>query len=197
MSKEALLIFYKNEQPGKVKTRLAATAGNEKAMAVYLQLVRHTSHMIQSLLCDQIVFYSDEIPKEAAWVDIHQAWIQQGFDLGERMANAFRFSFANEYEKAVIIGTDCPELTTGIITDAFTALDKTDIVIGPAADGGYYLLGMKKQHPFLFQNIRWSTGEVLNKTIERCKENRLTYSMLPVLHDVDVESDLPYMKAIL
>ncbi len=197
MSKDALLIFVKNEQPGKVKTRLAATVGNEKAMAVYLQLVRHTSHMIQSLLCDQIVFYSDEIPKEAAWADIHQTWIQQGFDLGERMANAFRFSFANEYEKAVIIGTDCPELTTDIITDAFTALDKTDIVIGPAADGGYYLLGMKKQHPFLFQNIRWSTGEVLNKTIGRCKENRLTYSMLPVLHDVDVESDLPYMKAIL
>ena len=197
MKEDVLLVFVKNAVPGKVKTRLAATVGNEKAMAVYLQLVAHTSKVIRSLPCDRIIFYSDKTEENYKWNNTDQIQVQQGFDLGERMMNAFAFAFKNKYQKAVIIGTDCPELTTVIIRKAFKVLDETDITIGPAADGGYYLLGMKKQQPVLFKNIPWSTSEVLNKTIQHCEENNLTYTLLPVLHDVDEESDLPYMKSIL
>lgn len=191
--KEALIIFTKNPDAGKVKTRLAATIGDEKALAVYVRLLSHTASVSSDLPMDKFVFYSDQIIKDDTWDDaVFYKEIQKGNDLGEKMENAFENIFEKGYRKIVIIGTDCPELNAGIIINAFACLDTRDVVIGPAADGGYYLLGMPQLHGSLFRNISWSTNIVLKETTDRCHTSNLKYGLLPILNDIDEEKDLIY-----
>lgn len=193
--KEALIIFAKNAEAGKVKTRLAATIGDEKALSVYLQLLSHTASVTSNLPMDKFVFYSNQIIKDDAWDDaVFYKELQKGNDLGERMENAFENLFEKGYRKIVIIGTDCPELTAGIITNAFTCLETRDVIIGPALDGGYYLLGITQLHASLFQNIPWSTSTVLKDTTDRCRALNLNYRLLPTLNDIDEEKDLIYFE---
>jgi rSAM/selenodomain-associated transferase 1 len=190
MKKEALLIFAKNLVEGQVKTRLAASVGNEKAFSVYKQLLQHTVLITQDLPIDKIAFYTDFIEEEIWKNNFYKKKIQHGNSLGKRMENAFKCSFTAGYEKVIIIGTDCFELNAEIIMSAFANLNKYDVVIGPATDGGYYMLGMKKEYPFLFRNIKWSTDEVFSKSIALCTKNRLSFSLLPELSDIDEEKDL-------
>jgi rSAM/selenodomain-associated transferase 1 len=194
MKKQALIIFTKNIAFGRVKTRLAATIGNDKALKIYLQLIQHTYLITHQLKTDRIVFYSDKIEANDIWNDGYKKQLQHGNDLGERMMNAFQNVFQNDYSCAIIIGTDCPELDEKMVMNAFEVLDKYDVVIGPSADGGYYLLGMKTMHEQLFKNIQWSTNIVLQTTSERCNANNLSYFLLKELHDVDEENDLQYLK---
>ena len=105
------------------------------------------------------------------------------------MSRAFESIFHEQYDKILVIGTDCYELTAAIIQKAFHALDEYDAVIGPSADGGYYLLGMKKYYPFLFQNKVWSTATVCETTIQDFITNQLHHTTLPILNDIDTESD--------
>lgn len=196
MTDNALIIFVKNLIEGHVKTRLAATLGNDGAMDIYKQLLKNTENSILTFETDKIVFYSDFIEEEIWGKNLLRNEIQEGNDLGERMKNAFNSSFTAGYEKIVIIGTDCPGINKSILENAFMALNNLDIVIGPATDGGYYLLGMKKECPFLFQNIEWSTDKVLQQTIDLCNKNRLSYFLLPELSDIDEEKDLIHFKTI-
>ena len=195
--KNALIIFTKNLVHGKVKTRLSSTVGNDKAFEIYKQLVEHTSTVTQELNCDKVVFYTEEIEVNDVWKNDYQKQLQIGNNLGEKMMMAFNYVFKNKYSKAVVIGCDCPELSKQIINDAFEQLNNYDVVIGPAADGGYYLLGIKKMNEHLFENIEWSTSTVLAETVKRCKEIELSYYSLITLHDVDEEKDLQYMKIML
>ena len=189
--KQVILIFAKNLIYGKVKTRLAATAGNDVAFSVYKELLQHTKEITKDINIDKIVFYSDPIEALDIWSDeTFNKQIQNGNDLGERMQNAFAYAFKNGYEEAIIIGTDCFELTSLIINQAFSHLKDNDIVIGPAEDGGYYLLGMKKLHTELFQDISWSTAYVLQQTVAICSKENLTYQLLQELSDIDDEKDL-------
>ena len=110
------------------------------------------------------------------------------------MNNAFAFIFREGYNKVVIIGTDCPELSAGLIMSAFVYLQTNDVVIGPAEDGGYYLLGLKEPQPQLFKNMKWSTSSVLPDTICSCETSLLRYFLLPVLNDIDEEKDLHITK---
>ena len=192
-----LIIFTKNLVFGKVKTRLASSVGNDKAFEIYTLLIAHTHAITHQLSMNKIVFYSDEIEADDLWGNDYKKQLQAGNDLGERMLNAFEFSFQKSNGKAIIIGCDCPQLTTQIINHAFEQLDNCDVIIGPAEDGGYYLLGMKKLHEQLFANIEWSTNKVLTETIKRCNENKLSYNLLPTLNDVDEENDLRYMNILL
>jgi len=192
--KEVLIIFAKNPVLGKVKTRLGATIGNEKALAVYKELLAYTYSVTHKINVDRIVFYADHIAENDVWNNEYQKAKQHGNDLGERMMNAFSDVFQRGYSKAVIIGTDCPMVTEEIITEAFKQLDRNDMVIGPASDGGYYLAALKTLHAELFQNIAWSTNIVLQKTIAICAEKRLTYYILPELTDIDDENDLMETK---
>ncbi len=191
MKNSALIIFAKNPEAGKVKTRLAATIGNEQALAVYNHLLNHTVSCTEYLPIDKFVFYSNNIPHEDVW-DLKHYFkdLQIGKDLGERMKNAVDATFEKGYEKIVIIGTDCPELTGGIIMNAFEYLQNNDLVIGPAEDGGYYLIGSKKLHTEIFEDIKWSTAEVLNETIRKLNSLQLSYFLLPELNDIDEEKDL-------
>ncbi len=189
--KDLLLIFSKNPEYGKVKTRLAATIGKEQTLFIYQKLIEHTIAVTKEVSIDKTVFYSEWIDKKDNWEEeFYKKKIQSGTDLGERMKTAFKSSFTENYDKVVIIGTDCFELETQNILSAFSRLDDADIVLGPAIDGGYYLLGMKKFNPALFENIHWSTGKVFNQTIVICRKLKLSVSLLPELNDIDNEEDI-------
>lgn len=191
------MVFMKNPVKGKVKTRLAKTVGDDKALEIYEMLLEYTESIAAPLKnCEKAIFYSDNIDANDLWKENNncQKYIQDGNDLGERMKNAFDFAFKNKYEKVVIIGTDCHELKTEILESAFTFLDCNDVVIGPATDGGYYLLGMKSVHKELFENMQWSTENVLLDTIKAIQNLNLHYHLLPALTDLDTEENFIEMK---
>ena len=196
MNRQALIIFARNLIEGQVKTRLAATLGNEVALDIYKQLLKKVQQTVQSLNRDKIVFYSDYIEEDIWDKDVYKKRVQQGDSLGKRMENAFKSSFVEGYQKLVIIGTDCPGINETILENAFAKLEEYDIVIGPAIDGGYYLLGMTKESPCLFQNIPWSTQVVFEQTIDICKKHSLSYFVLPELSDIDEEKDLQHFKEL-
>ncbi len=187
-----LILFVRNPILGQTKTRLARTLGNETALRVYRHLLAHTHAITRGLDCDKFVFYADTITDHDLWEnDRYHKRIQSGADLGQRMQHAFAALFHAGYAKVSIIGSDCLELTPEIIRNAFSLLEVNDVAIGPSADGGYYLLGMKQLHPALFQGKSWSTGSVLNDTLEDCSRQSLTYFLLPQLNDIDEEKDVP------
>ncbi len=185
----AICVFVKTPQVGKVKTRLAKSVGDEAALDIYLQLLRHTASVIHTSGYDAHIYYSDHIPeREDIFKHIASKATQNGKDLGKRMDNASA-NLLSTYEKAVIIGSDCGQLTADIIKEAFYALDLVDLVIGPARDGGYYLIGMKQPDPTLFNDIEWSTSKVLLKTLERANDKKYELAILPTLRDVDTIED--------
>jgi rSAM/selenodomain-associated transferase 1 len=190
--KSLLIIFYRNPKLGKVKTRLAASVGNQRALDIYRKLAMHTRSVTENLPLDKIVFYSDSIDLMDMWPNAtFLKAFQEGNDLGERMKNAFVAGFETGYTSICIIGTDCFQLTPAIITEAFDALKSTDAVLGPASDGGYYLLGMNKPYIKLFQNKNWSSESVLADTICDLESMNLSHATLQELADVDTEDDLP------
>lgn len=191
-SKLLLIIFYRNPKTGKVKTRLAATLGDQKALEIFRKLSLHTKIITENLQVEKIVFYSDSIDLMDIWSNAtYLKALQRGEDLGEKMKYAFEAAFETGYTSVCIIGTDCYELTSGIIERGFEALKSADAVIGPARDGGYYLLGMNRLHPEVFQNKSWSTETVFRETLADFESLGLKYVILPVLRDVDTEDDLP------
>lgn len=190
--RELLIIFYRNPELGKVKTRLAASIGETKALWVYTKLSEHAREITKYLPLTKVVFYTAEVKSGDIWPDeLYKKALQAGGDLGERMYNAFSWGFESGYDSICIIGTDCYELTTGIIEDAFSALHTADVVIGPAADGGYYLLGMRTLREDVFRHKQWSTETVFADTIKDLAMDTTSYLQLPMLRDVDTENDLP------
>lgn len=189
MKDSALIIFARKPESGKVKTRLATALGNEKALEIYRLLLEHTRAVVQNLSCDVHVFLTGK-SEDAFWQNCytHQ---QEGSHLGEKMHRAFARLFAEGYGKVVIIGSDCPGLSADDIDTAFSALDNDEVVIGPAADGGYYLLGMRKLHTSLFEARDWSHGQVFNRTMADIMKEGLSVHILRTLHDVDEASDVP------
>ena len=113
------------------------------------------------------------------------------------MCNAFKYVFNEGNDKVVIIGTDCPGLNKHILETAFIELNEADVVIGPAKDGGYYLLGLKKCYSALFSGIAWITSDFMETTIKKCNQLNLNYKLLEILPDIDVEEDLIYIKDLL
>lgn len=188
--KQALIIFARNPIRGKVKTRLAATMGEEKALSIYCTLLEHTVKITQQLFCDRYVFYADGISLNDHWLDnVYVKRNQADGDLGTRMHHAFDTLFQESYDQIIIIGTDCFELTEDILQHAFTALQNYETVIGPSADGGYYLLGMRQFYPFLFEEKTWSSDTVYSSTIEQLEMHQISYKQLPILNDIDTEED--------
>ena len=188
MKKEVVLVFQKNEALGKVKTRLAAGVGEEQALDIYRQLLDKTYLTLKDISVSITTYFSEFIPDNP----IHSAenkLVQVGQDLGERMKNAFAENFESGMEKVVLIGTDCPSLEGIHLSQAFEALDQYDLVIGPARDGGYYLIGMKRRADFLFEGITWSTELVLSQTLALAAEQGLQTSLLPILEDIDTLED--------
>ncbi len=188
--KKALIIFVRQPEKGKVKTRIAATLGEDKALAIYIELLKHTQNISTAATADKFVFYAGHIQEDDLWSKPgFTKRLQHDLDLGGRMKEAFSVLFEEGYSKIVIIGSDCFELSTEIIEKAFNILDEKEVVIGPASDGGYYLLGMKKLWPFIFENKQWSTENVFKQTSSDLKKENIPYVELITLADIDTEQD--------
>jgi len=188
----ALIIFVRNPELGKVKTRLAADVGNENALLIYRKLLQHTFDITQQSPVHKFIFYVDKIELVDMWQqENYFKLLQDENDLGNRMRSAFENIFKKGYNKVCIIGSDCFELSAKMIDKSFAYLDTYDLVIGPANDGGYYLLAMKNEVKDVFKNIEWSTEKVLQQTIQIAREKKYTYKLLDKLNDVDTVADVP------
>lgn len=188
--KEALLIFAKKPELGKVKTRLAKDIGDDKALAIYKQLLAYTFDVAAQSKVHTIACFTQEDKVTLDAIAHDGFYKQEQGDLGHKMYQAFVHGKEQGFDKTVIIGTDCADLTKEIIEEAFLKLETHDVVIGPAMDGGYYLIGTKNPLLYLFQNIDWSTEKVLSQTLDAIKANDHTVCLLEELSDIDNVNDL-------
>ncbi len=190
---ESLIIFVKNPVPGKVKTRIAATLGDEQAANIYKILLEKTKAVVTGLHCKKYVYYAD-------WVEENDLWsggdfekrLQTDGDLGERMRAAFKEVFDENDGTAIIIGSDCYDLSQKILENAFSSLIYNDAVLGPATDGGYYLLGLKELIEPIFELKEWSSPTLCNSTFYALKDQFKEVVMLTELSDVDEEKDVQF-----
>ena len=196
MGEKLLLIFTKNPQLGKVKTRLAKTIGDEKALLIFHKLIDKTALVVDGVDAHKSLYYSDFIDDQDIWEGrVRNKKIQEGNSLGERMANAFKIGFNCGYNRIVVIGTDLWNLDAQTINNAFSTLRNVDGVIGPATDGGYYLLGLSRWIPSVFHEKRWGTSRVFKDTVEDFKNNTLAY--LETKNDIDYFEDLETIPELL
>ncbi|MGA7839253.1 MAG: TIGR04282 family arsenosugar biosynthesis glycosyltransferase [Ignavibacteriaceae bacterium] len=194
--KHAVIVFAKYPDDGNVKTRLAKTTGDKFATEFYKLCAQHTFRELNNLPEKTIkiyLFFVEGIDNEKikSWVDYNFLFRpQSGKNLGEKMYNAFTEIFENGFERVVIIGTDLPDISSGIIMEAFAALENNDAVIGPSTDGGYYLLGIKSPKEELFSKIDWSTESVYQQTLDKLLNANMEVKTLTELVDIDTEEDL-------
>ena len=188
-NKNLLLIFTRNPELGKAKTRLAKTVGDETALEIYKFLLERTRDISSKVNADKAVYYSVKIRENDIWnPNIYQKHQQFGDDLGIRMLNAFKNGFEAGYEKVMIIGSDLYDLSEKNIEKAFVALNTNDVVIGPAEDGGYYLLGMNTLQENVFKNKEWGTASVRKDTLKDLSDKKV--KVLAFKNDIDVYEDI-------
>lgn len=200
-SRNLLMVFLKAPRPGCVKTRIAKTLGGENASIIYRALVED---LLTNLATGQdfeilIMFWPPE-----SYSEISQ-WLQAKFklevqiegDLGARMLDAFTKAFNKDYKNVILIGSDLPYLTHDFIREAFNALQAVDLILGPSADGGYYLIGLKKPDPALFEKISWSTSLVLKQTVNRAEKAGISCKLLQELRDIDNYEDLKFLENLI
>ncbi|PJF39267.1 MAG: hypothetical protein CUN55_14845 [Phototrophicales bacterium] len=187
--KPILLLFLKAPIPGLVKTRLAAKIGHDEACAVYRELVAKQIGSIPEDWEVQIHYTGcTHVSQMSDWINVpaYTYHEQTNGGLGERLSHAFQMAFNHKGEQPVFaIGGDCPYLRRNILNNAQSLLDQADIVLGPASDGGYYLIGMNKFYPDCFKDISWSTEHVYEQTLEKIHAMELDYGILETLEDVD------------
>ena len=195
-----LLIFARVPALGRVKSRLAAGVGQPAALAIYHELLAITRTAAEDAEVSTTVWLADTAGPEPTTAEARE-WAkmttrcQADGDLGERMTAAFAAAFAAGASRVAIIGTDCPGLRADHLTQAFALLAEHDVVLGPATDGGYYLLGLRQPQPELFQNKEWSTATVLSDTVADARRLGRRVALLPELRDVDTAEDLAIWRA--
>lgn len=193
--RECIIIFTKYPSPGKVKTRLVPPLGKEQACELYKTMVVSTLNKARKSGKDIFICYSPSRSLSAfiKWLGKGERYMpQKGRGLGVKMKNAFKSVFASGYGKALLIGCDIPDISSGLLNGALKELGRSGSIIGPAKDGGYYLIGFKKERflPGAFTGIKWSTSSVLSKTLEIFKRNGRKVCFSPELSDIDVASDI-------
>lgn len=195
MNESVVLIFARTPERGKVKTRLAAELGDDRALAIYERLLEHTCDTVLRSGIPTRVYVAGDIPE-------HDIWSRAGFarypqpsgTLGERMQSAFSDAFRDGIRAAVIIGTDCPGLKPSHLHEAIKQLETVEAVVGPAEDGGYVLLGLTSPIRRIFENKDWSTDSVLRATLADFRALEMSYNMLEPLRDIDTIDDLNALK---
>lgn len=188
-TKDLLIIFTRNPELGKVKTRLAKEVGDQSALEIYEFLLEHTVLVTRDLEVHKEVWFSEKIEKDHLWDTlVYSKKIQQGKDLGARMQQAFEEGFENGFRNIILIGSDLYDLETKDLENAFSILKNKEFVIGPAADGGYYLLGMRTAEPKIFQNKHWGTSSVLRETLNDLKGKNI--ALTDLRNDVDLFEDI-------
>ncbi len=195
----ALGIMFRIPQLGKVKKRLAAQIGDEMTLKIYNMMLQKTIKNVSRLSNIALYgFYKGTLSANLNILKTVQNIPQRGKDLGERMLNAFKWLFNQGYKKVILIGSDSPDIPLSYIKEAFSRLDTRELVLGPAEDGGYYLIGLKAPIDSLFKNIRWGSSQVLRDTIKIAEIEGITYSLLPQWYDIDdVESLKRWMPQLI
>lgn len=190
--KKLVIVFVRNVQIGKVKTRLAKTLGDEKSLGIYIRLLDHTSQVVQQAQAHKAVYYNQYIDEaDEFMVPVFHKYLQMGQNLGERMEQAFIKSFGRGFTHILIVGCDSFELDTKHIEDAFIALESSDAVLGPTINGGCYLLGLKQFNKNIFRQKEWFTHNVLMDLMLELKQQEMSYHLLPAIKAVEEEKDLP------
>jgi uncharacterized protein len=198
MSKAALIIFTRYPELGKAKTRLIPALGEQGATQLHRQMAEHTIQQARALpqVAIEVWYVGGNEKLMQNWLGTDLVYHQQPEgDLGDRLCAAFRSSFAQGYDAVIIVGTDCPALTTTVLAQGFVGLQDHDLTIGPAIDGGYYLIGLQQLVPELFQGVTWSTATVFKVTLQIADRLHLSLFLLPCLHDIDVPEDLAHLEA--
>ena len=206
LSTSCLILFTRYPQSGTTKTRLIPALGAEGAAMLQRQMTEHTLRQIEQFASEQLVktepialeiWFTGERAQMQQWLGAERNYQAQGTgNLGDRMARAFQSAFASGVEKAVIIGSDCPQLDADRLSQAFRSLQTHDLVLGEATDGGYYLIGLRQFVADLFVGIDWSTERVLQQTLDIAKRLSLSIALLEPLTDIDRPEDLPIWDAI-
>ncbi len=186
-----LAVFLKAPRAGAVKTRLAQAIGSRAALDAYQQMVDHLVEALQQIPKLQLRFTPDDAAAEVnRWRSPSWEVRPQGAgDLGQRLSAAFGELFSAGAERAVIIGSDCPWVTVQDIEEAWRRLADHDVVLGPAVDGGYWLIGLAQPQPALFENISWSSSDVFEQTLARATAAGLNIALLRQLSDIDTVAD--------
>ena len=192
----ALILFLKYPERSKVKTRIAASLGDDFTFGLYTAFIKDLLVMAGFVGADKILAIDGpSVPIASLDFDTGYSVIRQnGKDIGNRMLNAFEYVFNSGYKKAVLIGSDMPGLPAALIENAFTALDTADAAIGKSTDGGYYLIGFKQDTcvPDYFKGITWSTSSVFQQTIEKFSGSKKSVYRLPEWNDIDDHNDLKH-----
>ncbi len=194
MSDRTLVVFVKEPRPGAVKTRLAAAVGAETAAELYRVLAEAVLEATTPVPgeYERLVFFDPPEARRALreWLPGVSLRAQAQGDLGARLADAFARAFGRGAARVVIVGSDAPFVSRETALRALAALDAADVVLGPAEDGGYYLIGLREPHPELVRGVDWSTPAVLEQTLARAVAARLAVRQLESLRDVDTLDDL-------
>lgn len=191
MGEDRLIVFLKAPRLGAVKTRLAKAIGTTAAGAAYRRLVETLLNRLQGMDGVELCFSPDDAASEV------QHWLKEGWtsqpqgdgDLGQRLQSAFERAFQAGSKRVAIIGSDCPAVGIEDIREAWRALQTHDVVLGPATDGGYWLIGLRRSQPDLFRGIHWSTANVFTETMRRVQHAGLRIQLLRELADVDTERE--------
>lgn len=192
-------VFVKQPVLGKVKTRLGADIGVEYATSLYTAFQSDIIDRFREMAETRFLCYA---PNETAAKDYfsgqgrggYQLWLQPDVSLGERMHQFFCYAFAHNAQRVVVIGSDSPTLPEKLIQEAFDCLEESDCVIGPATDGGFYLIGQRTEARPLFDGIEWSHATVLSQMVRKIKQANATLSLLSPWYDVDREEDLQFLE---
>ena len=198
MSADTLIVFAKAPVEGKVKTRLIPELGSELALRAHIEMVRLTLDKARGSGLPSTLWLSEQNKVAAEWANQHSmpVRVQSGDDLGCRMLNAITRTLSDDYDKVILIGSDCPSLRVSDIQAACDALDKHDVVLNPCEDGGYGLIGMSESHLEIFSGIAWSTSEVLSQTLANIERIKLSVWLGRTIWDVDdVEDWKRYQKS--
>lgn len=197
-----LLLLTRYPEPGRTKTRLIPQLGAEGAATLQRQMTEYVFTQVTAAaqhlpLAVEVHFAGGSLAQMQAWLGEAAVYCAQGSgSLGDRLVAALGQSFAQGRPGAIAIGSDCPALGANHLAAAIQALERVDVAIGPATDGGYYLIGLRQLEPALFQDIAWGTERVLEQTLAAASAQRLTVELLTPLTDVDYPADLPQWERI-
>lgn len=192
-------MFAKRPQPGRVKTRIAESLGDAAAAELYAGFLRELVSRFANVADRRYLCYAPgDSPAQEYFRDLaageYRLWPQPEMPLGERLAAFFGHAFAAGARRVVVIGSDSPTLPRDIVTAAFRELESRDVAVGPAADGGYYLIGQRGQCRPIFDRIDWSSSRVLSQTAEGVESCGASLAVLPVWYDVDSAEDLDFLE---
>ena len=192
-----LIIFVKYPQAGFVKTRLAKEIGKVKASLLYRLFVETILARTEDTGFTRVIFYSPAHKRKQIkdWLGPNlKLYPQEEEVLGDRLSYAFRFAFEKGAKRVIVIGTDSPTLDREVVLDAFERLKNVQCVLGPALDGGYYLLGLSSFYREIFKGIEWSSDKVFNQTLESLKKLKIKFSLLDEDFDIDNINDLMILR---